>query len=89
MGVLKVELVEARNLVAKDIKLIGKSTSDPYVKLTVGRNKYTSSVVKKNLAPKVRLVDCSRSIYVHMYIYIHTPHPMHMYCDTHTVESDF
>lgn len=31
MGVLKVELVEARNLVAKDIRLIGTSTSDPCI----------------------------------------------------------
>ena len=34
-GVLSVHLVEAKNLMSKDIKLLGRGKSDPYVKLTV------------------------------------------------------
>lgn len=52
MPTLKVHLQEARSLVAKDIKLLGRNSSDPYVYLSVGSTKYKSSVVMNNLNPK-------------------------------------
>lgn len=52
MPTLKVHLVEARNLVAKDFRLLGSNTSDPYVRLSIGSVKYKSSVVPKNLNPR-------------------------------------
>uniref|UniRef100_A0AAY4DAZ7 Extended synaptotagmin-like protein 1a n=1 Tax=Denticeps clupeoides TaxID=299321 RepID=A0AAY4DAZ7_9TELE len=50
-GVLRIHLVEARNLVAKD-KFMGKAAkSDPYVKVRVGGMTFKSHVIKENLNP--------------------------------------
>ncbi|XP_062400652.1 extended synaptotagmin-1 [Sardina pilchardus] len=51
-GVLRIHLLEAQNLVAKDKVLgLGKGNSDPYVKIHVGDTVLKSQVIKKNLNP--------------------------------------
>ncbi|KAJ8258978.1 hypothetical protein COCON_G00179900 [Conger conger] len=49
-GLLRIILVEARNLVAKD-KFMGKGHSDPYVNIRVGDKSFRSHVIEKNLNP--------------------------------------
>ncbi|XP_029946655.1 extended synaptotagmin-1-like [Salarias fasciatus] len=52
-GLLRIVLLEAQNLVAKDNKMGGmmKGKSDPYAKLKVGEVMFKSSVIKENLNP--------------------------------------
>ena len=49
-GLLRILLVEARSLVAKD-KFMGKGKSDPYVNIRVGDEAFRSHVIEKNLNP--------------------------------------
>ena len=52
-GVLRLHLLEAQNLVAKDNLMGGlrKGKSDPYAKVTVGEHAFKSHVIKENLNP--------------------------------------
>uniref|UniRef100_A0A673MIB9 Extended synaptotagmin-1-like n=1 Tax=Sinocyclocheilus rhinocerous TaxID=307959 RepID=A0A673MIB9_9TELE len=52
-GVLRIHLVEAQSLVAKDNLMGGmvKGKSDPYVKIRVGGLAFKSQVIKENLNP--------------------------------------
>ncbi|XP_048856220.1 extended synaptotagmin-1 isoform X10 [Brienomyrus brachyistius] len=52
-GVLRIHLVEAQNLIAKDNHMGGmvKGKSDPYVKIHIGAVKFCSQVIKENLNP--------------------------------------
>ncbi|KAI7794157.1 putative extended synaptotagmin-1, partial [Triplophysa rosa] len=52
-GVLRIHLVEAENLIAKDNLMGGmmKGKSDPYVKIRVGGMAFKSQVIKENLNP--------------------------------------
>ncbi|XP_051261119.1 extended synaptotagmin-3 [Dicentrarchus labrax] len=52
-GVVRVHLLEAKDLVAKDTYMMGlvKGKSDPYVKLRVGNRKFKSKTIKENLNP--------------------------------------
>ncbi|KAK9973730.1 hypothetical protein ABG768_024439 [Culter alburnus] len=52
-GVLRIHLVEAQNLVAKDNMMGGmvKGKSDPYVKIQIGGETFKSQVIKENLNP--------------------------------------
>uniref|UniRef100_A0A3Q0T443 Extended synaptotagmin 1 n=1 Tax=Amphilophus citrinellus TaxID=61819 RepID=A0A3Q0T443_AMPCI len=51
-GLLRIILLEAQNLVAKD-KVMGmvKGKSDPYAKISVGEDSFKSNVIKENLNP--------------------------------------
>ncbi|CAM4628625.1 unnamed protein product [Leuciscus chuanchicus] len=52
-GLLRIHLVEAQNLVAKDNMMGGmvKGKSDPYVKIQIGGETFKSQVIKENLNP--------------------------------------
>lgn len=52
-GVLRIHLVEAQNLIAKDNFMGGmvKGKSDPYVKIRVAGITYRSHTIKENLNP--------------------------------------
>nr|XP_061799792.1 extended synaptotagmin-3-like [Nerophis lumbriciformis] len=52
-GVVRVYLVEARDLLAKDTYMLGmvKGKSDPYATLCVGDRKVKSKTIKENLSP--------------------------------------
>uniref|UniRef100_A0A8C3G6K3 Extended synaptotagmin-like protein 3 n=1 Tax=Cyclopterus lumpus TaxID=8103 RepID=A0A8C3G6K3_CYCLU len=53
-GVVRVHLLEARDLLAKDTFMMGlvKGKSDPYATLRVGNRHFKSKIVKENLHPK-------------------------------------
>ncbi|KAK7938881.1 hypothetical protein WMY93_002207 [Mugilogobius chulae] len=53
-GVVRVHLLEARDLMAKDTYMLGlvKGKSDPYTTLRVGNRHFKSKVIKENLHPK-------------------------------------
>ncbi|XP_044204052.1 extended synaptotagmin-1 isoform X2 [Thunnus albacares] len=52
-GVLRIHLLDAQNLVAKDNLMGGmvKGKSDPYVKINIGGTTFKSHVIKENLNP--------------------------------------
>ncbi|GAA6070669.1 extended synaptotagmin-1, partial [Tachysurus ichikawai] len=52
-GVLRIHLLEAQNLIAKDNLMGGmvKGKSDPYVKINIGSIIFKSHVIKENLDP--------------------------------------
>lgn len=52
-GLLRIILLEAQSLVAKDNMMGGmvKGKSDPYAKINVGEFAFKSNVVKENLNP--------------------------------------
>ncbi|XP_027002943.2 extended synaptotagmin-1 [Tachysurus fulvidraco] len=52
-GVLRIHLLEAQNLIAKDNLMGGmvKGKSDPYVKINIGSNIFKSHVIKENRDP--------------------------------------
>uniref|UniRef100_A0A4W5KUR1 Extended synaptotagmin-like protein 1b n=1 Tax=Hucho hucho TaxID=62062 RepID=A0A4W5KUR1_9TELE len=52
-GVLRIHLLEAQNLIAKDNLMGGlkKGKSDPYVNINIGGVKFKSHVIKENLNP--------------------------------------
>nr|XP_015199643.1 PREDICTED: extended synaptotagmin-1 [Lepisosteus oculatus] len=49
-GVLRIHLVEAQNLIAKD-NFLGRGKSDPYVVIRTGGMTFRSRVIKENLNP--------------------------------------
>lgn len=52
-GLLRIHLLEAQNLVAKDNLMGGmvKGKSDPYVKINIAGVVFKSQVIKENLNP--------------------------------------
>lgn len=71
-GVLRIHLVEAQNLIAKDNFMGGmvKGKSDPYVKIRVAGITYRSHTIKENLNPiwnELYEVTLSRSCLWHFY----------------------
>ena len=48
---LRITIVEAKNLMQCDIGLFGRGQSDPYVVLTIGAKKFRSQTVKKTVNP--------------------------------------
>ncbi|KAG7215281.1 hypothetical protein INR49_020516 [Caranx melampygus] len=50
-GLLRIILLEAQSLVAKDTMMMMKGKSDPYAKISVGEAAFRSNVIKENLNP--------------------------------------
>jgi len=50
-GVLRIEVIEAEDLVAKDINVFSKDTSDPYAVITVGAQTLKTSEKEETLNP--------------------------------------
>ena len=53
-GVVRVHVVEARDLVPKDTYMMGivKGKSDPYAVLRVGNSQFRTKTIKENLNPR-------------------------------------
>ncbi|XP_065164196.1 extended synaptotagmin-2 isoform X3 [Atheta coriaria] len=51
-GVLRVHVIEAKNLMKKDIGLLGKGKSDPYAVLTVGAQEFRTQTILNTVDPK-------------------------------------
>nr|CAH7737023.1 unnamed protein product [Callosobruchus chinensis] len=52
VGVLRIHIIEAKNLLKKDLKLTGKGKSDPYAILAVGEQTFKTEAIKNNVNPK-------------------------------------
>eukprot|EP00794_Sanderia_malayensis_P003076 gene3076-3541_t len=50
-GVLKIEVIEAEDLMARDINVFSKNTSDPYVVLHVGQRSFKTKEMTETLSP--------------------------------------
>ncbi|XP_073945222.1 extended synaptotagmin-like protein 2 isoform X2 [Choristoneura fumiferana] len=51
-GVLRIHLVQAQNLMKKDISMLGKGKSDPYAIITVGAQKWKTKHIDSNVNPR-------------------------------------
>ncbi|KAI4465022.1 extended synaptotagmin-like protein 2 isoform c [Holotrichia oblita] len=51
-GVLRVHVVEAKNLMKKDIGMLGKGKSDPYAVITVGAQEFRTKTIQNTVDPK-------------------------------------
>ncbi|XP_037038533.1 extended synaptotagmin-2 isoform X3 [Bradysia coprophila] len=51
-GVLRIHVVEAKNLMKKDISVLGKGKSDPYAIVTVGAQQFKTQTIDNNVNPK-------------------------------------
>lgn len=52
IGILRMTVLRANNLIADDKSLFGESSSDPYVQVTVGKQTEKTDVVSKTLNPE-------------------------------------
>ncbi|XP_047028813.1 extended synaptotagmin-1 isoform X1 [Helicoverpa zea] len=51
-GVLRIHLVQAQNLMKKDMSMIGKGKSDPYAIITVGAQQWKTKHIDNNVNPR-------------------------------------
>ncbi|CAH2237449.1 jg12785 [Pararge aegeria aegeria] len=51
-GVLRIHLVQAQNLMRKDVSMLGKGKSDPYAIITVGAQQWKTKHIDNNINPK-------------------------------------
>ncbi|XP_045489362.1 extended synaptotagmin-2-B isoform X3 [Pieris rapae] len=51
-GVLRIHLVQAQNLMKKDVSMIGKGKSDPYAIITVGAQQWKTKHIDNDVNPK-------------------------------------
>lgn len=51
-GVLRIHLVQAQNLMKKDVSMIGKGKSDPYAIITVGAQQWKTKHIDNNVNPR-------------------------------------
>jgi len=52
IGLLEIEVCEAKNLLALDLRPFGGSSSDPYVKVGIGEGEFKTSTRNKTVNPK-------------------------------------
>ncbi|KAJ0181251.1 hypothetical protein K1T71_003336 [Dendrolimus kikuchii] len=51
-GVLRIHLVQAQNLMKKDVSMLGKGKSDPYAIITVGAQQWKTKHIDNNVNPR-------------------------------------
>ncbi|KAH8406683.1 hypothetical protein KR222_003005, partial [Zaprionus bogoriensis] len=51
-GLLRIHVVEAKNLMKKDIGVLGKGKSDPYAIINVGSQEFRTQIIDNNVNPK-------------------------------------
>lgn len=51
-GVLRIHVVEAKDLMKKDIGVLGKGKSDPYAIVTVGAQTFKTQTIDNTVNPK-------------------------------------
>lgn len=51
-GVLRIHVVEAKDLMKKDIGVLGKGKSDPYAIVTVGAQQFRTQTIDNTVNPK-------------------------------------
>ncbi|KAL0850086.1 hypothetical protein ABMA28_011976 [Loxostege sticticalis] len=65
-GVLRIHLVQAQNLMKKDVSMLGKGKSDPYAIITVGAQQWKTKHIDNDVNPRWNywcesIVQCSAS----------------------------
>lgn len=51
-GVLRIHVVEAKDLMKKDIGVLGKGKSDPYAVINVGAQQFRTQTIDSTVNPK-------------------------------------
>lgn len=51
-GVLRIHVIEAKNLMKKDITMLGKGKSDPYAIISVGAQQFRTQTIDNTVNPK-------------------------------------
>lgn len=51
-GVLRIHVIEAKNLMKKDITMLGKGKSDPYAIISVGAQQFRTQTIDSTVNPK-------------------------------------
>ncbi|KAH8246798.1 hypothetical protein KR032_000047, partial [Drosophila birchii] len=51
-GILRIHVVEAKDLMKKDISVLGKGKSDPYAIINVGAQEFKTQIIDNNVNPK-------------------------------------
>lgn len=51
-GILRIHVVEAKDLMKKDIGVLGKGKSDPYAVINVGAQEFKTQIIENNVNPK-------------------------------------
>ncbi|XP_037892231.1 extended synaptotagmin-2 isoform X1 [Glossina fuscipes] len=51
-GILRIHVVEAKDLMKKDIGMLGKGKSDPYAIVNVGSQEFKTQIIDNNVNPK-------------------------------------
>lgn len=51
-GILRIHVVEAKDLMKKDIGMLGKGKSDPYAVINVGSQTFKTQIIDNNVNPK-------------------------------------
>ncbi|XP_039956102.1 extended synaptotagmin-2-B isoform X4 [Bactrocera tryoni] len=51
-GILRIHVIEAKDLMKKDIGVLGKGKSDPYAVINVGAQEFKTQIIENNVNPK-------------------------------------
>lgn len=68
-GILRIHVVEAKDLMKKDIGMLGKGKSDPYAIINVGSQEFKTQIIDNNVNPKWDYW-CEAQVYVELGQYI-------------------
>ncbi|CAG2122872.1 unnamed protein product, partial [Medioppia subpectinata] len=52
IGVMRLEVIEAKNLKKSDVGMLGLGKSDPYVRIIIGSQEFRSPVIYNTVNPK-------------------------------------
>ncbi|XP_030373546.1 extended synaptotagmin-2 isoform X2 [Scaptodrosophila lebanonensis] len=64
-GLLRIHVVEAKDLMKKDIGVLGKGKSDPYAIINVGAQEFKTQIIDNNVNPKW-YYWCEAPVYIEM-----------------------
>ncbi|XP_037892232.1 extended synaptotagmin-2 isoform X2 [Glossina fuscipes] len=68
-GILRIHVVEAKDLMKKDIGMLGKGKSDPYAIVNVGSQEFKTQIIDNNVNPKWDYW-CEAQVYVELGQYV-------------------
>ncbi|XP_017091848.2 extended synaptotagmin-2 isoform X2 [Drosophila bipectinata] len=68
-GILRIHVVEAKDLMKKDISVLGKGKSDPYAIINVGAQEFKTQIIDNNVNPKWDFW-CEATVFIEMGQYL-------------------
>ncbi|CAL8107249.1 unnamed protein product [Orchesella dallaii] len=78
-GVIRICAIEARNLLKKDVGVLGMGKSDPYVVLSVGAQSFKSKIINNTVTPKwdfhceMMVEEIGQNLIIYVYDYDEMP----------------